>query len=687
LRAGRATRRSNRKREARSDGRGARTAVDEALRWAMGTRRPPAAVAAAPLSLPSSFIDVTARAGGHPLAAAAAKAPEDALERYRRNLPVYERRHELLKRLHEIELARLHLLASSLRSTAGGAAILAQSLLDPPSPPATEQPRVRSSPRALSSRRLQSPQARFDSVYEHLHDEQQQHQRRNRPRQPPGARTARFAFAARLTREFLRHRDAAAFSAPITELWPPESLPGYFDIVLTPMDFRTILEKLDGGAYTLPEAVKTTDFELAANRCEEPRLLSLGDSLAQSNPANGREDEDHVADDGTAQRGQGSQFQLGVFDFERWEADMRLVLRNAMLYNRPGELYHEAARALEERLDARLASDSFPREDRVLADDRKRKRSPSVAPDGSSATGGGGKRRGPSSKTPQFVLGPDGELVEVQKESWKRKKKRREEERMSVDDVHTALEQLKSQKRAQELATLPSSALPPLASPRAGSAAAAAAAKRRLMQPMTFAEKEELGAKIGELPPESLGQVIIIASRRQGFQAEVNQNEEVELDILSMDTPTLREMEAYVNDALARKHGHAYGVGGLRRKSMPYLIRQIAHYEKLLAYKRSQAGLAPLEPTQGGAASRSAGAGGRSDNDSDGSGFDSDGSSSSSSSSSSSASPRSGSVSSSSSSRSRVDASSTSRGAQSRPKASSSSSSSSSASLSIKVGE
>jgi hypothetical protein len=55
-------------------------------------------------------------------------------------------------------------------------------------------------------------------------------------------------FATMLSK-LAKRKDAAAFAAPMSELWAPEELVGYYTIIKEPMDLRTVVEKLRAGDY------------------------------------------------------------------------------------------------------------------------------------------------------------------------------------------------------------------------------------------------------------------------------------------------------------------------------------------------------------------------------------------------------------------------------------------------------
>jgi len=55
-------------------------------------------------------------------------------------------------------------------------------------------------------------------------------------------------FATMLSK-MAKRKDAAPFAKPMAELWAPEELVSYFQIITQPMDLRTVVEKLRAGEY------------------------------------------------------------------------------------------------------------------------------------------------------------------------------------------------------------------------------------------------------------------------------------------------------------------------------------------------------------------------------------------------------------------------------------------------------
>ena len=106
----------------------------------------------------------------------------------------------------------------------------------------------------------------------------------------------RLAFCKKLVSEMLKDHASQPFSAPVTDLWPIESIPRYFDVITTPMDLGTIKRKLDTGEY--------------------------------------------VTEDGAIS---GKHFNVMSFD-----NDVKQVFRNAMIYNSAGDALYESAKRLLE---------------------------------------------------------------------------------------------------------------------------------------------------------------------------------------------------------------------------------------------------------------------------------------------------------------------------------------------------
>lgn len=136
----------------------------------------------------------------------------------------------------------------------------------------------------------------------------------------------RFQFCKRLITTMLRNPSTAPFSAPVNELWRPEAIPRYFDVVTHPMDLRTVKKNLETVLYVNP--IK-------------------GDLLPYR------------------------------FNVERFSDDVRLIFRNAMVYNRKGDMLYNCANSLKEDFDKTIREElpNLPSPEEVSASLSKKRSS------------------------------------------------------------------------------------------------------------------------------------------------------------------------------------------------------------------------------------------------------------------------------------------------------------------------
>lgn len=155
----------------------------------------------------------------------------------------------------------------------------------------------------------------------------------------------RFQFCKKLISSLLRNTRAGPFSAPIIELWPEEAIPRYFDVIAKPMDLRTVKKNVETSVYISPSKNGMLPYQ---------------------------------------------------FEAEKFMDDVRLVFRNAMVYNRAGDMLFNCARDLledfEKTMDEQLPA--IPSAEEV-AQTISRKRS----------TGGKGRKsRAPDSAVKDSVV-------------------------------------------------------------------------------------------------------------------------------------------------------------------------------------------------------------------------------------------------------------------------------------------
>ncbi|KAI0567364.1 Bromodomain containing protein [Gracilaria domingensis] len=329
-------------------------------------------------------------------------------------------------------------------------------------------------------------------------------------------------FCLRIVKDFLRLKDAFGFSKPIESLWSVDQLPGYFDIITKPMDLDTVRNRLESGYYL-------------------------------STP--GQKEVEEV-----------------VFDAKAFTEDMRLIFENARTYNRSGDFYYESATRLLEKFESRMAH--MPTMEQITAQavkkTKKRKKSASTPIDvdrpvepkkmksSSSSAAAVEAPRSSSSKKKSRIQGatkgkPSAKTTAKKKKPVKPEETKKESKKsLTVEEMETRLRALRRQRTVNEAGSP--------ASPAPGGASYLAEAKALYHVPMTFDEKLQLSKNVSKLPSDKLSKIVALATKNASSSMEVNHNEEIELDIDSLDNEVLRDMEAYVNQALRK--GKKSGSGG-----------------------------------------------------------------------------------------------------------------------------
>jgi hypothetical protein len=346
------------------------------------------------------------------------------------------------------------------------------------------------------------------------------------------------SFCLRIVKDLVRLKDSHAFSKPIDQLWPRDQLPGYFEMITHPMDLQTIQGKLEKGGYLV--------------------------------------ETDEAAAPGVAQ-----------FDALQFATDMRLVFQNARTYNRPGDMFFEAAGRLTEKFEAKFgllpthrggASGSGKKKEKKegatsggasgaaaasggrsgLTSRKDGKRRKSAARAGGENGGGAASPGGRSAKRrPAAAGGPAGSGAARNGDS-EISASPQDAAKMSRAEMEARLDALK---RQLAITDVPS----PSPSPTPGVPSYLVQAQALYHVPMTFEEKVKLSENVGRLPGDKLQKLVALVSKNTSLTMEVNNDEEIELDIDHMDNKTLRDMEAYVNQTLIRRKGGIGKSGGSPR--------------------------------------------------------------------------------------------------------------------------
>lgn len=319
------------------------------------------------------------------------------------------------------------------------------------------------------------------------------------------SRCKRLQFAKKIISVLMKNSTANPFSAPVNELWPAESIPRYFDVIRKPMDLRTVKRNLDG-----------TDY------------LNLKERSV-----------------------------LNMFDAESFAEDVRLVFRNAMVYNNVGDMLYNCAQELMSEFEDMWKN--LPESPSSRSKGASKKRAPAVA----RKTVPVGKRsrvvESASARVEQASCPPRKKQLRrraaaatVSKSCGKastRKVKGKGTPKTSPGATERPLTSTKQVKSRLDYLNKCRAALLARAPLPKGSTFTEKAALIYDV-PMTFAEKNHLSDGIRKLPSAKLDVLVNIYREAMGEKAD-GANDEIELDINQLNNKTLRNIEAYLETCIS----------------------------------------------------------------------------------------------------------------------------------------
>jgi len=323
-----------------------------------------------------------------------------------------------------------------------------------------------------------------------------------------------------ILKSLMERKDARAFLKPVDELFTPEEIPGYFEIIQHPMDLGTVLYRMELGLYRHPTMEDTPKY--------------------------------------------------AQFDLERFKADVRLVWENAMTYNLQGTPYHVTAAKLSETFERKLEATlkSLPETKSSKSKEKKRpsvsrsvherpvkKANTSSAKRKTSSEGSSHKAAHHSFTKVKPAAPTSAGTTTVSTDNKNRNDQRTyssfaaaSHASMTAESPSSSIQKL--QEKIKELERIQAR----MASSNAdGPPQEVSSSSNPLGNvPMTYEEKRRLGDNINLLPGDKLAKVVQIIMRHKG-STPVNDREEIEIDIDALDTRTLREMEAFVQSALQKR--------------------------------------------------------------------------------------------------------------------------------------
>lgn len=303
----------------------------------------------------------------------------------------------------------------------------------------------------------------------------------------------RLQFCKRLVTSMIRDPSTNAFASPVKELWHEAAIPRYFEIIKQPMDLRTVKRKLETTAYI--EAVK---------------------------------------DDILPYR----------FDAEAFAHDVRLIFRNAMVYNRVGDMLYNSANMLQKDFNKKFSEGlPPPPSPEEISSKLCKKRS-------SGARGRKGKQAGDASPK----MDTDVDIVCVSGPSVTKRMSAKATRRKAIAAareiiMHSDPDTMSREEIRERLEYLGRCRVAVLArTPVAKGAGYLTRAALLYDEEMSFDEKKRCGDAVTNVPPSKLPALLSIIQK--SYEGGEKGDGEVELDMDRLDNRTMRNIEAFLENTL-----------------------------------------------------------------------------------------------------------------------------------------
>ncbi|PXF43829.1 Ankyrin repeat, bromo and BTB domain-containing protein [Gracilariopsis chorda] len=303
----------------------------------------------------------------------------------------------------------------------------------------------------------------------------------------------RLQFCKRLVTSMIRDPSTNAFASPVKELWHEAAIPRYFEIIKQPMDLRTVKRKLETTAYI--EAVK---------------------------------------DDILPYR----------FDAEAFAHDVRLIFRNAMVYNRVGDMLYNSANMLQKDFNNKFSEGlPPPPSPEEISSKLCKKRSTGVR-----------GRKGKQVVDASSRMDTDIDVVCVSGPSVNKRKSAKATRRKAIAAareiiMHSDPDTMSREEIRERLGYLERCRVPVLArTPVAKGAGYLTRAALLYEEEMSFDEKKRCGDAVTNVPPSKLPALLSIIQK--SYKEGEKGDGEVELDMDRLDNRTMRNIEAFLEHTL-----------------------------------------------------------------------------------------------------------------------------------------
>lgn len=291
----------------------------------------------------------------------------------------------------------------------------------------------------------------------------------------------RLQFCKKLIGTMLRDSSAAPFSAPVKELWHEQAIPRYFDVITHPMDLRSVKKNLDTMMFIRPSKEDVLPFR---------------------------------------------------FDVENFADDVRLVFRNAMVYNRAGDPLHNAAQSLLEAFEKTL-SEKLP---------------PLPCPSQSGSRSLPKKRAAPARSTPKGQDVSSKSRTRRSQDTTRSTTSRKPRAPSTWDDVSNdhelegmSVSELRDRLNYLNRCRIPVKARTPI--PKGSGYLSRAAVLYDV--DMSYAEKMKVRTSFDKVPASKMESLVAMI-KKTCASANEQTSEEFEFDLDCADNKTMRNIEAFM---------------------------------------------------------------------------------------------------------------------------------------------
>lgn len=379
------------------------------------------------------------------------------------------------------------------------------------------------------------------------------------------SRCKSLVFCRKLVNSMLRNIDAKPFAAPVRELWPDSAIPGYFDIIKTPMDLGTVKKRLEAGVYLRPV------LSAQAASCSSPKPSTSSAGVSGF-----------------------------VFDIAAFKDDVALCFKNCMTYCPEADILHKTAKQLLERFEAEMQHSPVPVE--IISDASGRRTSkgrarPSIqgSDDAMDCSESGPRRGAKSSSRSKYGT------------ASRSKNKRAPCSESDMDDADGTDESGVNgdpwtSTMDSRLASLDRKGLKErlefLLHCRVYMIMRDTRCARRDV-PMTLEEKTNLSERVSLIPADKLPRLLAIVSTAEDSNTKSSASDEIEIDMDTLGTCALRDIESLVEKSAGQTPAEKLAASKRRSGALTAEFKNTPQVEYEIACVKAKLGVQTLSAQTG----------------------------------------------------------------------------------------